>query len=66
MGDRSGAAVEAAARLAAWLAAQDPNAFASVTLINNAAALTRIGPIERAAMSSCRRRCASASRRRCC
>jgi len=38
--------VEAAERLAAWLAAQDPNAFASVTLINNAAALTRIGPIE--------------------
>ena len=38
--------VEAAARLEAWLAAQDPNAFASVTLINNAAALTRIGPIE--------------------
>ncbi len=38
--------VEAAARLEAWLAAQDANAFASVTLINNAAALTRIGPIE--------------------
>ena len=38
--------VEAAARLAAWLAAQDPKAFSSVTLINNAAALTRIGPIE--------------------
>jgi len=38
--------VEAAARLAAWLAAQDANAFASITLINNAAALTRIGPIE--------------------
>ena len=38
--------VEASARLEAWLAAQDANAFASVTLINNAAALTRIGPIE--------------------
>jgi NAD(P)-dependent dehydrogenase (short-subunit alcohol dehydrogenase family) len=38
--------VEAAARLGAWLAAQDADAFAGATLINNAAALTRIGPIE--------------------
>jgi NAD(P)-dependent dehydrogenase (short-subunit alcohol dehydrogenase family) len=38
--------VEAAARLQAWLAGHLPDAFASATLINNAAALTRIGPID--------------------
>lgn len=38
--------VLAAARLQAWLAALDGNAFDSATLINNAAALTRIGPID--------------------
>jgi NAD(P)-dependent dehydrogenase (short-subunit alcohol dehydrogenase family) len=38
--------VEAAARLGTWLAAQDAGTFAGATLINNAAALTRIGPIE--------------------
>ena len=38
--------VEAAARLGAWLTAQDAGTFAGATLINNAAALTRIGPIE--------------------
>jgi NAD(P)-dependent dehydrogenase (short-subunit alcohol dehydrogenase family) len=38
--------IEAAARLGAWLAAQDAASFASATLINNAAALTRIGGIE--------------------
>ena len=35
-----------ATRLQAWLAALDANSFASATLINNAAALTRIGPID--------------------
>ena len=35
-----------AARLQAWLAALDANSFASAALINNAAALTRIGPID--------------------
>ena len=38
--------IEAAARVEAWLRQQDAASFASVTLINNAAALTRIGPIE--------------------
>lgn len=38
--------VEAAARLGAWISAQGSRAFASATLINNAAALTRIGAIE--------------------
>ncbi len=38
--------IEAAARLGTWLAAQDASALASATLINNAAALTRIGAIE--------------------
>ena len=37
---------DAAARLQAWLAAVDARAFATVTLINNAAALTRIGAID--------------------
>ena len=37
-----------AARLQAWLAALDGGAFASATLINNAAALTRIGPLDAA------------------
>ena len=38
--------VEAAARLQSWLTAQDAGSLASATLINNAAALTRIGAIE--------------------
>jgi len=38
--------VEAAAKLQAWLAPLDGGAFDSATLINNAAALTRIGPID--------------------
>jgi NAD(P)-dependent dehydrogenase (short-subunit alcohol dehydrogenase family) len=38
--------VEAAAELQAWLARLDGTAFDSVALINNAAALTRIGPID--------------------
>ena len=38
--------VEAAARLQAWIAALDANAFTSATLINNAAGLTRIGAID--------------------
>jgi NAD(P)-dependent dehydrogenase (short-subunit alcohol dehydrogenase family) len=38
--------LQAATRLQAWLATQDANAFAGVTLINNAAALTRIGAID--------------------
>lgn len=37
---------EAAARVRAWLATLDASTFASVTLINNAAALTRIGPVD--------------------
>ena len=37
---------EAAARVQAWLEALDASAFASATLINNAAALTRIGPVD--------------------
>ncbi|HEY4069603.1 MAG TPA: SDR family NAD(P)-dependent oxidoreductase [Burkholderiaceae bacterium] len=37
--------IEAAARVQAWLAALDGNVFASATLINNAAALTRIGSV---------------------
>jgi benzil reductase ((S)-benzoin forming) len=36
----------AAARLQKWIEALDSSAFGSATLINNAAALTRIGPIE--------------------
>jgi NAD(P)-dependent dehydrogenase (short-subunit alcohol dehydrogenase family) len=35
----------AAAKLEAWLAAQDADAFASVTLINNAGMLPRIAPL---------------------
>ncbi len=38
--------VEAAARAQAWLDTLDASSFASVTLINNAAALTRIGPVD--------------------
>ena len=38
--------IEAAARLQAWLTAVDAGRFASATLINNAAALTRIGAID--------------------
>lgn len=38
--------VDAAARLGAWLGVQNGASFASATLINNAAALTRIGGIE--------------------
>ena len=38
--------VPAAARLEAWLQAFDGETFDSATLINNAAALTRIGPLE--------------------
>jgi NAD(P)-dependent dehydrogenase (short-subunit alcohol dehydrogenase family) len=38
--------VEAAARLGAWLDQQDAASFTGATLINNAAALTRIGGIE--------------------
>ena len=38
--------VEAAARLQAWLVGADAARFASATLINNAAALTRIGAID--------------------
>ena len=37
---------EAAAALQAWLATLDAASFASAALINNAAALTRIGPID--------------------
>ena len=40
------AADAAAARLAAWLQAQDGAAFASVTLINNAGLIPRIAPLE--------------------
>jgi benzil reductase ((S)-benzoin forming) len=40
------APVEVAARLQAWLALQDAGRFDGATLINNAAALTRIGPID--------------------
>ena len=35
----------AAARLAAWLRGQAPDAFASATLINNAGVIPRIGPL---------------------
>ncbi|WP_295640094.1 SDR family NAD(P)-dependent oxidoreductase [uncultured Methylibium sp.] len=35
-----------AARLEAWLAGLDDSAFASATLINNAATLPRVGPLE--------------------
>jgi NAD(P)-dependent dehydrogenase (short-subunit alcohol dehydrogenase family) len=38
--------LEAAARLQRWLAALDADGFESATLINNAAALTRIGAID--------------------
>lgn len=38
--------VEAAARLEAWLATLDGATFDAATLINNAAALTRIGPVD--------------------
>jgi len=38
--------VEAAARLGTWLGQQDAASFTGATLINNAAALTRIGGIE--------------------
>jgi len=38
--------IEAADRLDAWLAALDGASFEAATLINNAAALTRIGPID--------------------
>jgi len=38
--------LEAAARLEAWLTALDAGEFASATLVNNAAALTHIGPLE--------------------
>ena len=38
--------VEVAARLQGWIAALDAGTFNSATLINNAAALTRIGPID--------------------
>ena len=38
--------VEAAARLQAWIAALDAGAFSAATLINNAAALTRIGAVD--------------------
>ena len=38
----------AAARLDAWLQAQDGEAFDSATLINNAAMLTQLGPLEEA------------------
>ena len=40
------APVDAAARLSAWLEALDASSLTSATLINNAAALTRIGAIE--------------------
>lgn len=36
---------EAAARLHAWLAAQDPHRYASATLINNAGVIPRIAPL---------------------
>ena len=38
--------VEAAARLQTWLATLDGTSFSAATLVNNAAALTRIGPID--------------------
>jgi benzil reductase ((S)-benzoin forming) len=38
--------VEVAARLQSWIAALPAGDFASATLINNAAALTRIGPLD--------------------
>ena len=38
--------VEAAARLQAWLTGLNPGGYASATLINNAAGLTRIGAID--------------------
>jgi benzil reductase ((S)-benzoin forming) len=37
---------DAAAQLQAWLASLDAASFASATLINNAAGLTRIGPVD--------------------
>lgn len=39
-------AAAVAARLQSWLAAFDPAAVAAATLINNAAALTRVGPLD--------------------
>ncbi|MEO8059594.1 MAG: SDR family NAD(P)-dependent oxidoreductase [Burkholderiales bacterium] len=41
-----GQPIDAAARVQAWLATLDARTFASATLINNAAALTRIGPVD--------------------
>lgn len=41
-----GQPIEVAARLESWLAAYDPAAVAGATLINNAAALTRVGPLD--------------------
>jgi NAD(P)-dependent dehydrogenase (short-subunit alcohol dehydrogenase family) len=38
--------VEAAARLERWLRALDPKAIEAATLVNNAALLTRIGPVD--------------------
>lgn len=38
--------VEAATRLQRWLSAQDSALFSSATLINNAAALNRVGPVD--------------------
>jgi NAD(P)-dependent dehydrogenase (short-subunit alcohol dehydrogenase family) len=38
--------IEAAARLQTWIASLDGNAFSGATLINNAALLTRVGPID--------------------
>jgi benzil reductase ((S)-benzoin forming) len=43
------AASEASGALQDWLAALDPSEFASAALINNAAALTHIGPIDECA-----------------
>ena len=40
--------VAASERLGAWLNAQTPSAWASVTLINNAGAIPRIGPLRQA------------------
>ncbi len=40
--------VEAAARLAQWLASQRPDVYASATLVNNAAVLPRIAPLSEA------------------
>jgi len=40
------APLEAAARVEAWLGAEDAAAFDTATLINNAATLTRVGPLD--------------------